>query len=153
MRPLHRIMPKLPVDKMRTYRVAKPRSTHTRPATCQEVDCPQWMNGWLTILPVDHVMVPALRRAAMQAVDLGDGRRRKCVVDQEDAATITFRFEAGQVCLKASEHRVSLQRPEIYLVRGGDWRANLGLVRRHTRPEHWVEDMQETLADVERRLT
>lgn len=153
MRRLNRIVPRLPVEKMQTYRIARPVQTHTRPGSCADVDCPQWANGWKTILPVEHVMVPALRRAAMQAVDLGDGRRRKCVVEAEDGRTVVFRFEAGQPCLKASEHRVRLDRPEIYLVRGGDWRANTGLVRRHTRPEHWVEDMQTTLEQVERRIT
>jgi hypothetical protein len=153
MRPLQRIQPILPVKSMQTYRISRPVATHTRPGTCVEVDCPDFVNGWDTILPVGHGMVDALRRAAMQAVDLGDGAKRKCTVTREDAMTVTFRFEAGQPCFKASTHRVPLDRPENYLVRGGDWRGTTGLIRKHNRPEHWVEDMSETLESVERRLT
>lgn len=155
MRPLNRIQPILPVKSMQTYRISKPVATHTRPATCAEVDCPDFVNGWDTILPASHPMVLALRRAAISAVDLGDGVRRKCVVvvSLSNERTVTFRFEAGQPCFRASTHRVSLDRPENYLVRGGDWRGSTGLIRKHDRPEHWVEDMSETLAQVERRLT
>ena len=78
--------------------------------------------------------------------------RFRGVVTREDAVTVTFRFEAGQSCWRWTEHRIGIDRPEIYLVRGGDWRANTGLIRRHARPEHWVEDMQENLDAVERRL-
>lgn len=152
MRRLQRIMPRLRVDKMQTYRIARPVATHTRPATCEEAGCQQFLRGWDTILPVGHDMVPLLRRAATAAMDLGDGVKRKCVVTREDAVTVTFRFEAGQPCWRWTEHRIGIDRPEIYLVRGGDWRANTGLIRKHTRPEHWVEDMQENLEAVERRL-
>lgn len=153
MRPVNRITPVLPVKSMQTYKISKPVATHTRPATCVEIDCSDYVNGWDTILPVGHGMVPALRRAATAAADLGDGVKRRCVVLREDATTVTFRFDAGQPCFKTSTHRTSLERPELYLVRDGDWRGSTGLIRRHQRPEHWVEDMSETLASVERRLT
>lgn len=154
MRKLNRIMPILPVKAMQTYRISRPIATHTRPATCREVDCPQYVHGWLTVLPLGHPMVATLRRAATAAADLGDGIKRRCVVDPESGdGMIAFRFEAGQACWKAYEHRAPLDRPENYLVRGGDWRGSTGLIRRHDRPEHWVEDMSETLAQVERRLT
>ncbi|WP_225840314.1 hypothetical protein [Streptomyces sp. NK08204] len=56
-----------------------------------------------------------------------------------DAGLTVFRFESGQRCF--AEHYT---RPEIYLVRDGDWRGNpTGRRRQHTRPADWVEDMAE----------
>lgn len=152
MRPVQRIESKLPVQAMQTYRISKPVATHTRPATCAEVDCPDFVNGWMALLdPVDP-RVPLFRRAVLRPTDLGDGIRRSCTVRLDvGEGLIGFVFAPGTPCKRAHEHRRSLERPEVYLVRGGDWRANLGLIRRHNRPEHWVEDMQGTLAIVERR--
>jgi hypothetical protein len=39
---------------------------------------------------------------------------------------------------------VPLERPELYVVRGGDWRGNpRGEVRRHSGPDSWVNDFAE----------
>ncbi len=151
LRTLSRPIPKLPVLAMRTYAIKSPISTHTRPATCEEAGCMDFLRGWVLVMPRQHGMVPLLRRAARQAIDMGDGRKRKCTVTQEDGNTVTFKFDAGQPCVKASEHRVSLNRPENYFVRGGDWRGSTGLIRRHTKPEFWVEDMQERLDQIRDR--
>jgi hypothetical protein len=59
-----------------------------------------------------------------------------------DCITV-FRFETGQRCF--AEHRT---RPEFYAVWAGDWRANLGVIRRHTRPIDWVEDFCEHLGQL-----
>jgi hypothetical protein len=150
MRPVHRIEPVIPVQKMQTYKISKPVATHTRPATCEEIDCPDFLNGWVTRLPHGDPRITFLRQACAGRVD---GHRRQMIeVTRIDSAEREFLFNPGQPCLKATTHRKDLERPEIYLVRGGDWRANLGLIRRHTHPEHWVEDMQENLEAVERRL-
>ena len=80
---------------------------------------------------------------------------------------VRLTFPAGQPCFRASSHRVSVQRPPIFLVRPGDARSNprdgmgrsygdpvtsVRLARAggriHTRPEHWVEDSAETLDSV-----
>jgi hypothetical protein len=53
-------------------------------------------------------------------------------------------FESGQPCFRASEHRRLLDKQEIYIARDGDYRGNpTGAVRRHTRPEFWLEDFAE----------
>lgn len=152
MRPVNRFDPKLPVSAMQTYKVASPRSTHSRPATCAEAGCKDYKHGWLVIIPKTHDMVPVLRQMALSGHTDDFGKRRSCKVEPDCGdGMIGFRFEAGQPCFKADQHRVSLQRPELYLVRGGDWRANTGLIRKHNNPEHWVEDMSITLDKVAKR--
>lgn len=63
--------------------------------------------------------------------------------EQRTAAGLTvFRFESGQRCF--ADHKT---RPELYLVRDGDFRGNpTGRRRQHARPADWVENVQEDLA-------
>jgi hypothetical protein len=134
--------PSLPVERMQTYTIASPKQTHRRPATCEEVGCKDFLSGFIVRLArtdMDRItlmhhgsqgLVDGLKRHYVETTSVGDAER-------------TFYFEAGTPCWNATKHTVSLDRPEFYLVRGGDQRANTGLIRRHTQPEHWVEDMQE----------
>jgi hypothetical protein len=57
-----------------------------------------------------------------------------------------FTFEAGQTCFASGQHKLPLDRPEHYLVKGGDWRGNPTKTptRKHSKPEFWVEDMQDS---------
>jgi hypothetical protein len=54
-----------------------------------------------------------------------------------------FEFAAGQQCF--ASHKVSLERPEFYLVRGGDWRGDpTGLgAQLFSGPDPWVNDFGE----------
>lgn len=150
MRPINRMPAALPIGAMQTYRVSSPRSTHTRPATCAEVGCAAYLKGWVTTVPRGSDQERALRQYVGRHAP--DGLRRDGKeVTAIGSPNVEFLFNPGSPCFKASTHRVSLQRPELFLVRGGDWRANTGLIRRHHRPEHWVEDMSETLDKVARR--
>lgn len=136
MRPLNRPDVHLPVTSMQTYSIKSPTSTHARPATCAEINCAEWRNGWITVLPTGSDNDRLLRRACVGQVD---GYRRHFTASHDGGMT-TFRFEAGQRCLSTTKHVVALDRPEIYVVRGGDWRGSTGLIRRHTRARDWVED-------------
>lgn len=134
MRPVFRPQPALPVHAMQTYSIKAPQTSHWRSATCAEIECAAYLKGWKTILPCNSDLIPLLKRSG-----------RKYTEERVDGGLIEFTFEAGQKCFKASEHKVRIARPEIYVVRGGDWRGSTGIIRRHTQPEHWVEDMQERL--------
>lgn len=154
MRRLQRIQPLLPVQKMQTYAIRRPVATHTRPATCEEVGCPDFLKGWITRIPAGSPQVDLVIKAARGEID-GLKRPFRELTGRgylTNAGEREFLFESGSPCFRATTHRIGIDRPEIYLVRGGDWRANTGLIRKHTRPEHWVEDMQENLDAVERRL-
>ncbi len=133
---------------MQTYRISRPAATHTRPATCAEVECPDFVKGYTVHLPRGDDRIALLREAAAGRVD-GLKRSMRDVTSIDSADQV---FLMGGPCLKATQHRAPVDRPEIYVVRGGDWRTNLGLIRKHSRPEHWVEDMQETFDAVRRRV-
>jgi hypothetical protein len=130
-----RISPKLPVQAMKTYQVSSPISTHTRPATCAEVECRPHTQGWATA--VDERTELGQRQAYYIRKESGRSFRE----ERTEKGWTAFTFPAGQRCFDSASHRVPLDRPEFYIVRSGDWRGSpLGLIRRHTRPEHWVED-------------
>lgn len=142
MRPMNRITPEGRVQDYRTFQIMAPASTHRRPATCAEVNCPHYVGGWrvrVEGLPPD--MLHAARTSGRKYTELHVAEGESWLV-----------FEAGQTCFKASQHSVPLDRQEIFIARDGDWRGNpTGNVRKHTRPEFWLEDMQENqgrLADL-----
>jgi hypothetical protein len=126
-----RIQPVGPATAYQTYQVASPPDVLI-PAACQQVGCAAWLYGWETT--VDESTPLGQQQAAYIRVE-----SKRTFREQRTAAGLTvFRFEAKQRCF--TEHYT---RPEVYLVRGGDWRQNLGLIRRHTRPGDWVEDFGE----------
>lgn len=147
MRPVARITPALPAQAYKTYQVVAPRSTHFRPATCAEVGCPAHGCGWRTV--VDERTDLGQQQAHYIRAMSG----RAFTAARDAAGLTTFTFEAGQACFQP--HRVRLDRPEHYLVRGGDYRGNpTRAVRRHVSAADWTEDFAEhqtRLADRLRR--
>lgn len=131
-----RLPPKLPAAAMKTYTLSAPRSTHTRPGTCAEADCPNLARGWLSA--IDETTDLGQKQAAY--IRRESGRKFH---EWHRAGLTMFTFESGQECFV--EHRVPLEREPLFLVRDGDWRGNpRGTAPRiHARPEHWVEDFAE----------
>lgn len=145
---MNRFTPQLPAHNMQTYQVASPLTSHWRPATCAEVDCEQHRNGWVTA--VDESTDLGQRQAHhirtnCRPVDklAARGTVRRYSETRTPEGWTAFRFPAGQECF--AEHKVPLERPELYIVRDGDWRGNPRGTqpRRHARPEDWVEDFSE----------
>lgn len=149
LRQLSRPTPTLGVSKMVTYAVKSPVSTHTRPATCAEIECVVWCAGFTLTLPVGSDKIEHVKQLMRGELD---GIQRLDAKVQRDGNLVHIRFAKGTPCLSATRHRVSLNRPELYVVRGGDWRGNTGVLRKHTKPEHWVEDFEENLAGTRRVL-
>jgi hypothetical protein len=131
---MFRIDPGLPVQAYKTFQIRAPRATHFRKATCAEVACPHYVEGWRTRV---ESLTPDLLHAAKNS-----GRK---YTEQRIAEGETWLlFEPGQACFAASEHRVRLDKPELYVVRDGDWRGNpTGRQRQHSRPADWVDDFGE----------
>lgn len=143
-RPINRAEPAMPAGAYKTYQIAAPLSSHFRPATCAEVDCPDYLRGWRVRW---EPLTPELRHAATTS-----GRRYRLEV--VSATESWLLYEAGQPCFRAGEHRKRLERPELFVVRGGDHRQAIGETRRHTRPEDWVDDFanhQDRIASAQRR--
>ncbi|NUS26043.1 MAG: hypothetical protein HOV92_17725 [Streptomyces sp.] len=137
-----RIQPLMGAAAYKTYEVRSPLSTHFRPATCAEVDCPHYLNGWRVRV---EALTPELLREARNS---GRAYTTEAVAQGETWLV----FAAGQPCFKSSQHRTRLERPPLYLVHDGDWRGNPRGTkgRLHQRPENWVEDFaehQQKLAD------
>ncbi len=90
----------------KTYKIASPLSTHYRAATCAEINCLAYKEGW------------TYNKASLIAEDLYDivtkaGKRyREMALDDSNEMYVVF--EPGQVCFQAASHRISLERPEIY---------------------------------------
>ena len=146
MRPLTRITPNAPPAAYKTYAIRSPLATHFRPATCAEVECQAHTKGWRTA--VDESTDLGQRQAYYIRKQSG----RRFSEHRDEAGLTVFEFEAGQRCFRSDEHRVSLQRPENFLVLGGDYRGNpmRTPAHKHTRPEFWVEDFanhQDKIAD------
>ncbi len=140
---MNRVPPILPVTAVKTYSVSSPIQTHRRSATCAEVDCSAWRDGWAT--RVD----PRTELGAGQAYYVRHDRSRRHREEACEDGTVRFVFEPGQRCFR--QHSKSLERPELYVVRDGDWRGNpTGRRRVHRTPGEWVEDFAGHLDEIER---
>jgi hypothetical protein len=126
----------------KTYEMRSPLSSHFRPATCAEVACSHYLNGWRVRV---EALTPDLLHAARNS-------GRKYTEQQVAEGETWLVFEPGQACFKASQHRARLDRPPLYLVRDGDHRGNPRgtKARLFQRPDQWVDDFathQQNLAD------
>lgn len=146
----------LPPAFYKTYRLAAPLATHWRPVTCEEAGCEQYLNGWWS--HCDETTETG--RAQAYFIRKKSGRRFTEYREDPDDAPAELRgrhltffwFPPGQDCFARSQHEwpegregrrhvVRNDRPEQYLVRGGDYRGNpTGERRVHQRPQDWVED-------------
>jgi hypothetical protein len=136
----NRITPNMSVEAYKTYRILSPQETHLRPATCAEVDCPHYLNGW-------SVRVEGLDAALLHTARTSG---RRYVERQVREGETWLDFSAGQWCFQKSLHRVRKDRPELYVVRDGDWRGNPTGRSRTLRPQDWIDDFgehQDNLAD------
>jgi len=139
---LSRPDPLMPAGAYKTYAVVQPLRTHWRPATCAEVDCPHYLNGWRTRV---ENLTPDLLHAAKTS-----GRRY--TVQQIAEGESYLVFQPGQPCFATARHRTQVGRPPLYVVRDGDWRGNpRGTKDRvHLTPDNWLEDFaghQQKIAD------
>ena len=107
------------------YRALRPITSHWRIATCAEVDCPNHLLGWKTILPAtDLANMALIRRSGLSFKEIPG-------VD-----LTTFVFEAGQECFEgqAKRHRTRLERDPIFLRN-----------RETMEPIQWIDNMNEHL--------
>ena len=156
---MNRAQPAGPARAYQTYAIRAPQETHTRPATCAEVGCARLADGFQ--IAVDEATDLGRRQGAyLRAECLPIGlpaaaghRGRRRYREARQGPLTVFLFPAGTRCF--AEHRASVDRPHLFIVRDGDWRGNpTGRVRRHDRPEHWVEDFahhQDRVATVRER--
>lgn len=122
--------PRMPVEAYRTWSVQSRPDKRVK-TVCERVGCPQWRSGWESVIDESTPL------GKSQAAFIRSSRRT--FREQKTAAGLTvFRFEPGQRCF--ADHQTM---PELYLVRGGDYRAKVGGVRVHKNPADWVEHVQQ----------
>lgn len=134
---VNRITPGMPSRAYQTFQITSPISTHTREATCEEVECEQYARGWK--MKVDLNTDLGQRQAQYIKYQSGRAFKKISAVD----GLVELEFAANQPCFQ--QHRVRVDRPEIYRVKGGDFRGNplKTLTRVHKKPEFWVEEFAE----------
>jgi len=142
----NRLDPALPARAMQTFQISAPVSTHTRKATCEEVECAQFLRGWR--MKID--LGTELGQKQAYYIKHHSGRAYK-VIGQHDGL-VELEFSGNQPCF--AEHRVRIDRPEIYRVKGGDFRGNplRTPVRTHKKPEYWVEEFAENQDRLKTRI-
>lgn len=145
--PFRGFTPQLPPEQMKTYAIVRKDGVHARPATCAEVECPQWAHGWVTRVP---------RGSRLADFIVGNTHGRKFTETTSiESAEREFIFPFGQECFRSSQHRVPIEREPLFVVRDGDWRGNpRGTAAITRRPDDWVDDFanhQQHIADVRQR--
>jgi hypothetical protein len=132
-----RIQPALGVGAYQTYSITSPTDATVK-AACEQVGCAAWAHGWESTIDEST----PLGRQQADYIRHHSGRTFREY--KTDVGLTVFRFDSRQRCF--AEHKT---RPELYVVRDGDWRGNpTGRRRVHQRAADWVEDMQETLGTV-----
>ena len=147
-RPPNRVEPAGEPKDYRTFSIAAPRSTHSRIARCEEVDCHDHLNGWVTVL---EVAKPERAQLAFW-IRNKSGRQfhesKVAYVVNDAGETVeqpladgwrAFYFAAGQQCF--TEHTVPLDRPELYIAKNGDWRGTVGSIHRYDRSDQFADDL------------
>lgn len=141
MQRMNRIQPQGRVQDYKTYQILSPLSTHWRPATCADIDCPDYLGGW-------RVRVEGLPPEMLHTAKTTGRKFTELHISENENWLV---YEAGQPCFRAPFHKKLLDKQEIFVARDGDFRGNpTGNVRKHTRAEFWIEDMQENQQRLER---
>ncbi len=146
MRPVTRVDSLMPAANYKTYSITAPISTHFRAATCEETNCPNLANGWASVIDESTDL------GQKQAHYIRKQSGRKFIETRNEAGLTRFEFASGQTCF--TPHKVRLERPEIFRVRGGDYRGNPRNtpVVTHKNAEDWRDDFANHQAQLATRL-
>lgn len=142
----YRAQPRMAQQAYKTFSVHMPITTHWRGATCEEVGCKRYLNGWKT------TFVPGTPTGEKIRYQIKNSptKRSYRVVRLPDRIEVVF--PPGQECFvqdhPSTAHKLPVfDRPQIHVVRSGDWRTDARTRRAtrrvHTRAEHWVEEFAE----------
>lgn len=134
---MNRLQPNMNAGDYKTYRIAMPKATHWIEVSCEDFECQHYANGWRTL--VDERTDLGMKQAHYIRRLSG----RSFTEERTPIGGTAFVFRPGQPCFET--HRVRGEKPEIFLVQGGDFRGNPHGVRTvvHKHPDDWVEDFAE----------
>ena len=119
----------------RTFTIAAPRQTHWRPATCAEVRCAAYLNGWVTCTD------ESTQLGQRQADFIRHDRTRRHTETRTAAGITEFTFEPGQQGYAPAHDHYARTRPDIFIARDGNFLGNPTGVRRvHANAADWADD-------------
>ncbi len=96
------------------YGLHTPVLSHRRPATCKEVECESWREGWRILADTRTELGQDQRDYFVS----GKSQRHFTQLTLEDGK-ILFTFAPGQPCFKRGEHTISLEKAPDYRINGG----------------------------------
>lgn len=112
------------------YKILNPASTHFRPATCEDVDCGGYVNGWQSTIDEST----DLGQAQAHYIRAQSGRR--FTETRTPAGLTEFTFPAGQECFRSGEHKTNIGRAPLFVVDSGNRRY------RHSSADSWADDLR-----------
>ena len=127
---------RMPAQNYKTWEVIYPHASHYRPATCAEVDCSHYLNGWQTVVDESTNLGQA------RAYYIRHGQTRGFTESRDDRNGIVvtvFKFHSGQTCFR--EHEKVLDRPAMHGVRRGTGRFDFGERHWYDRSDQWQDDL------------
>lgn len=131
-----RVAPKMDPRFYQSFEIHSPIATHYRTVSCRDMECQHYLAGWVSKFDVSTQQGRAWAIAVRQS-----GRR---YTFEQHGTEVTFKFPPGQTCFQAP-HKVAVERPELFVVRDGDWRDNPTGRKAHVRPREFVERMADNL--------
>jgi hypothetical protein len=99
--------------------------------SCKQVDCEQFLNGWITRIPIDSPQEQYIKR----------DKTRQWIAVKVDDETMNYFFEAGQRCFRT--HTVKLERGP-YLTINQNGRESERLRRAHMDFDEWTTRFNES---------
>lgn len=127
----------------KSFTIDAPRDTHWRPATCEEVACAHWQQGWFS----EFNTITEQGREQEAYVRHMSGLAFRQVLERPDGeplptGVVRFEFLPGQQCFSAFKHKTRLEDvAEIYSTRTGDYRLTIGAQRMSA--DGWVNQFLE----------
>lgn len=116
------------------FKINRPLATHWREAECREVDCPHYLQGWMTVVPTVSNQADYIRH--------NSGRH---FTEARMAGELSeFTFAPGQRCFRP--HKLPLDKQEIFTHEAG------GIRRAHAQPLGWIEHFNEETDKTRRAL-
>lgn len=117
---LSRVQPGMPAQNYKTYGMVMPLKTHFRKVSCAEYECDQYRMGFDTVVDISTEI------GRKQYDFITHDKTRSYKATKEGTALVRFHFSPGTKPFAGPKHDhfTRVDRPPLFVVRGGDWRGN-----------------------------
>lgn len=141
----------LKLDTHRTFSAVMPAATHFEPATCEQVQCQRWAEGFAVLIDTSTQE----GRDRYDWIKAHPGGRSWYRSQEGDVARLDY--PPGNQCYE--QHRRMLDKPALLLVRRGAHTQRgvvdrLPVERQHVSGANFMEDLREhttTVLDIQRK--